>query len=67
MTAMACELDLVLPHFGIEQAFMMSDLEENDCTCLTQGCGRMSEKIVRLNMVRSRHRGYGTNILLSAY
>ena len=27
-TAMACELDLDLCHFNIEQAFMLSDLNE---------------------------------------
>ena len=49
LTAMACELDLDLCHFDIEQAFVQSDLEENIYMHLPQGCGRMSGKIVRLN------------------
>ena len=49
MTAVACELDLDLWHFDVEQAFVQSDLEENVHMRLPQGRGRMSEKIVRLN------------------
>ena len=49
LTAMACELDLDLCHFDIEQAFVQSDLEENVYMRLPQGCGRMSGKIVRPN------------------
>ena len=46
LTAVACELDLDLCHFNIEQAFVQSDLWENVYMCLPQGCGRMSGKIV---------------------
>ena len=46
---MACELDLDLRHFDIEQAFVQSDLEETVFIRLPQGCGRLSGKIVRLN------------------
>ena len=49
LTAMACELDLDLCHFDIEQAFVQSDLEENVYMRLPQGCGRLSGKVVRLN------------------
>ena len=49
LTAMACELDLDLSHFDIEQALVQSDLEENVYMRSPQGCGRMSGKIVRLN------------------
>ena len=49
LTAMACELDLDLCHFDIEQAFVQSDLEENVSMRLPQGCGSLSGKIVRLN------------------
>ena len=38
LTAMACELDLDLCHFDIEQAFVQSDLEENVYMRLPQGC-----------------------------
>ena len=49
LTAMACELDLDLRHFDIEQAFVQSDLKENVFMRLPQGCGRLSGKIVRPN------------------
>ena len=49
LTAMACELDLDLCHFDIEQAFVQSDLEENVFMRLPQGCDRLSGKTVRLN------------------
>ena len=49
LTAMACELDLDLRHFDIEQAFVQCDLEENVFMRLPQGCGSLSGKIVRLN------------------
>ena len=49
LTAMACELDLDLRRFDIEQAFVQSDLEENVFMCLPQVCERLSGKIGRLN------------------
>ena len=49
LAALACELNLDLCHFDIEQAFVQSDLEEDVCMRLPQGCGRLSGKIVRLN------------------
>ena len=49
LIAMACELDLDLCHFDIQQAFVQSDPEENVYMRLPQGCGRLSGKIVRLN------------------
>ena len=49
LTAMACELDLDLCHFDIEQAFVQSGLEENVFMPLPQGCGRLSGTIARLN------------------
>ena len=45
LTAMACELDLDLCHFDIQQAFVQSNLEENVYIRLPQGCGRLSGKI----------------------
>ena len=49
LAALACELNLDLCHFDIEQAFVQSDLEEDVYMRLPQGCGRLSGKIVRLN------------------
>ena len=49
LTAMACELDLDLRHFDIEQAFVQSDLENDVFMRLPQGRGRLSERIVTLN------------------
>ena len=49
LTAIACELDLDLCYFDVDQAFVQSDLEENVHMRLPEGRSRMSEKIVRLN------------------
>ena len=49
LTAMACELDLDLCNFYIQQDFVQSDLEEKVYTRLPQGCGRFGGKIVMLN------------------
>ena len=49
LTAMACELDLDLHHFDVEQAFVQSDLEENVFMRLPHGCGRLLGKILTLN------------------
>ena len=46
---MACELDIDLCHYYIEQAFVQSDLEENVHMRLLQGCGKLSGKIIKLN------------------
>ena len=46
---MACELDLDLRHFDIQQAFVRSEFEQNVYMRLPQGCGRLSGKVVRLN------------------
>ena len=49
LAALAWELNRDLCHFDIEQAFAQSDLEEDVCVRLPQGCGRLSGKIVRLS------------------
>ena len=49
MAALACELNLDLCHFDIEQALLQSDLEEDVYMRLPQGRGRLSGKMVRLN------------------
>ena len=49
LSAIACECDLNLCHFGVDQAFVQSDLEEDVFLRLSRGCGDLSEKVVRLN------------------
>ena len=49
LSAIACELDLDVCHFEVEQAFVQSKLDEDVFLCLPRGCGRLSDKTVRLN------------------
>ena len=49
LAALACEHNLDLCQFDIEQAFVQSDLDEDVLMCLPQGCGRLSGMIVKLN------------------
>ena len=49
LSVIACERDLDLRHFDIDQAFVQSDLEEDVFLRLPKGCGDLSGKIVRLN------------------
>lgn len=49
LAAMACELNLGVCHFTIEQAFVQSDLQDLIFMRLLQGFGRWSETIMRLN------------------
>ena len=48
-SANACDCDLDLCHFDLDQAFVQSDLEENVFLRLPKGCGDLSGKVVRLN------------------
>ncbi|CAB1098397.1 unnamed protein product [Ectocarpus sp. CCAP 1310/34] len=48
LAALACELNLDLCHFDIEQAFVRSELEEDVYMRLPQGCGAPSGMIVKL-------------------
>ncbi|CAB1112668.1 unnamed protein product [Ectocarpus sp. CCAP 1310/34] len=48
LAALACELNLDLCHFDIEQAFVRSELEEDVYMRLPQGCGALSGMIVKL-------------------
>ena len=48
LSAFACEQDLSLRQFDIEQAFVQSELEENVFMRLPQGCGNLSGKVIRL-------------------
>ena len=61
----ACELDLDVCHFDVEQAFIQPKLDEDVFLRLPKGCGSLSDKIVRLN--KSLHGlkqtpGYGMHI-----
>ena len=49
LSTIACECDLDLCHFDVDQAFVQSDLEEDVFLRLPKGCGDLSGKIVRLN------------------
>ena len=49
LAALACELNLDLCHSDIKQASVQPSLEEVLQMRLPQGCGRLSEKIVRPN------------------
>ena len=49
LSAIACELDLDVCHFDVEQAFVQSKLDEDVFLRLRRGCGRLSGKVVRLN------------------
>ncbi|CAB1108804.1 unnamed protein product [Ectocarpus sp. CCAP 1310/34] len=48
LAAVACELNLDVCHFDIEQAFVRSELEEDEYMRLPQGCGALSGMIVKL-------------------
>ena len=48
LSAIACELDLDVCHFDVEQAFVQSKLDENALLRLPRGCGRLSGTIARL-------------------
>ena len=49
LNAIACELDLDVCHFDVEQDFVQSKLDEDVFLRLLRGCARLSGKIVRLN------------------
>ena len=47
--AIACQCDLDLCYFDVDQAFVQSDLEKEVFLRLPEGCGDLSGKVVRLN------------------
>ena len=49
LSAIAYELDLAVCHFDVEQAFVQFKLDKSVFIRLPRGCGRLSDKIVRLN------------------
>ena len=44
-SVIACELDLDMCHFDVEQAFVQSKLDEDVLLRLPRGCGRLSGKM----------------------
>ncbi|CAB1097046.1 unnamed protein product [Ectocarpus sp. CCAP 1310/34] len=48
LAALACEQNLDLCHFDVQQAFVQSELDEDVFMRLPQGCGRLSGLIVKL-------------------
>ena len=49
LSAIACERDLDLCHFDVDQASVQSDLKEGIFLRLSKGFGDLSGKVVRLN------------------
>ena len=49
LSTIACELDLDVCHFDVEQAFVQFKLDEHVFLRLPMICRRLSGKIVRLN------------------
>ena len=49
LSVIACECDLDICHFDVDQAFVQSDLEEVVFLRLPKGCEDLSRKVVRLN------------------
>ena len=49
MAAIACELQLDLCHFDVQQAFFQADRTEVVLMRMPQGCGALSGRVVRLN------------------
>ena len=49
LSAIACECDLDLCHFDVDQAFVQCELEEDVFLRLPKRCGDLSGKVVRLN------------------
>ena len=49
LSAIACEFDLYLCNFDLDQAFVQSYLDEDVFLRLPNDCGKLSGKVVRLN------------------
>ena len=49
LSAIACEVDLDVYYFDVEQAFLQSKLDEDVFLRLPRGCGRLSGEVVQLN------------------
>ena len=49
LAAFANEYDLELCHFDLDQVFVRDDLKDDVFMKLPEGCGALSEKIVKVN------------------
>ena len=49
MAAIACELQMDLCHFDVQQAFVQAELKETVLMRMPQGCGALSGRVLRLN------------------
>ena len=49
LSTIACELDLDVSHFDVEEAFVQSKLDKDVFLRLPKGCASLSGKIVRHN------------------
>ena len=49
LSAIACECDLDLCHFDVDQAFVQSHLDEDVFLRLPKGCVKLFGKVMRLN------------------
>ena len=49
LSTIACECNLDLYHFDVDQAFVQSHLDQDTFLRLPKGCGKLSDKVVRLN------------------
>ena len=49
LAAFANEYDLELCHFDLDQVFVRDDLKDDVLMKLPEGCGALSEKIVKVN------------------
>ena len=65
MAAIACELQLDLCHFDVQQAFVQAELKEVVLMRMPQGCGALSGKAFRLNRSLLRIR-LETNVTILA-
>ena len=49
MASIACELQLDLRHFDVQQVFVQAELKEVVFRRMPKGCGALSREVVRLN------------------
>ena len=49
MVAIACELQLDLCHSDVQQAFVQAELKVVVLMQMSQGCGALSDRVVRLS------------------
>ena len=59
----ACELGLDLRHFGAEQAFVQSSVDEYVFMRLPPGCGDMPGKVVSVYVLKQASRSWHNHLL----